>query len=177
MLGDEAPKFDQFLQLYGKVRDQHCHWSLTQWYIVVTTMYIDFEGYHQRLWAEPERKQRVTRNGRLLGSKHIGISKSFQPSQEKWNQCEMAIKSFEPSLEKYVGNQVISALQRKVVCVKTGPQLSTECMGWVRREQACASQQVRPGKSWHEQGEGGYITYAVLQENGSLPFLGESVYQ
>ena len=37
-----------------------------------TQCYIDFKGYHQWLWAEPARDQRVTWNGRLPGSKYTG---------------------------------------------------------------------------------------------------------
>ena len=38
----------------------------------LSNKWTDFEGYHQRLWAEPKRNKRVGWNGSLLGSKYFG---------------------------------------------------------------------------------------------------------
>ena len=38
----------------------------------LSNKWTNFEGYHQRLWAEPKRNKRVGWNGSLLGSKYFG---------------------------------------------------------------------------------------------------------
>ena len=70
----------------------------------LSNKWTNFEGYHQRLWAEPKRNKRVGWNGSLLGSEYFGnqaissinwkvvMMLSRQPSihtcesQEEWNQ-------------------------------------------------------------------------------------------
>ena len=81
------------------------------------------KGDHQRLWVEPEREQRVNRNGCVPRAKYIGINNKKQKNQ-------------------------ISKAHSK----NAGPQLPTKRLGRIRREQVGSEEQVRPRETWHEQG-------------------------
>ena len=114
------------------------HWlngssSLCKPYTLWLPCYIDFEGYHQRLWAEPARDQRVTWNGRLPGSKYTGnqvIWENRNQSKIYENRITAADPMHGLSLRGTGLCFAASATRRKLIWARWSINFLGEWVGW-----------------------------------------------